>query len=167
MTEHINVESDWKSVPDYCVHDENNVKGFFGKYRYLSNFHTCPAIWYMGNRFPSVENAYQASKFDMSYQSGFVDVSASLSKKLAKEMVKEGASRFTKEQWDLVKLYIMAELVFQKFTYSIELKQKLLDTDVRNLEETNSWHDYYWGVCDGQGQNQLGNILMRTRTFWK
>ncbi len=30
-------------------------------------------------------------------------------------------------------------------------------------EETNTWHDTYWGVCNGVGKNMLGIQLMRVR----
>lgn len=46
---------------DYIVHDENNVKGFFGDYRFLSNFHMAP-VWYESILYPSTEHAYQAAK---------------------------------------------------------------------------------------------------------
>ena len=31
------------------------------------------------------------------------------------------------------------------------------------LEEGNTWHDTYWGVCNGKGKNKLGKILMQVR----
>jgi len=31
------------------------------------------------------------------------------------------------------------------------------------LEETNTWGDKYWGVCNGEGENQLGKLLMKIR----
>ena len=40
----------------------------------------------------------------------------------------------------------------------------LLDTGDLYIEETNSWGDTFWGVCEGKGQNVLGNILMGIRT---
>jgi predicted NAD-dependent protein-ADP-ribosyltransferase YbiA (DUF1768 family) len=51
-------ELQWKKI---AVHDDKNVKGFFGNFRFLSNFHVC-AIEYEGLIYPSTENAYQASK---------------------------------------------------------------------------------------------------------
>lgn len=27
----------------------------------------------------------------------------------------------------------------------------------------NHWHDTYWGVCDGAGENRLGKLLMQVR----
>jgi len=32
-----------------------------------------------------------------------------------------------------------------------------------NLVEGNSWNDVWWGVCEGEGENHLGRILMDIR----
>jgi predicted NAD-dependent protein-ADP-ribosyltransferase YbiA (DUF1768 family) len=44
-----------------------------------------------------------------------------------------------------------------------ELAQLLIDTDDHELIEGNWWHDYFWGVCNGKGENHLGKILMDVR----
>lgn len=64
--------------------------------------------------------------------------------------------------WDEVKNEVMKYILIQKFS-DPELMQKLIDTGDAYLEETNTWHDTYWGVCDGVGQNNLGKILMSIR----
>lgn len=166
MSEHINAETDSR-VPEWALHTEDKVCGFFGPYRFLSNFWPCDVgIWWNGRRFLSVENAYQAAKFPSKYQTEFVDISASMSKKLAKAMVKEDPTLFNKESWNAARLFVMANLIFQKFNFDVTLHQQLLDTGNRYLEETNSWWDVYWGVCQGKGENNLGKILMQTRAFW-
>jgi predicted NAD-dependent protein-ADP-ribosyltransferase YbiA (DUF1768 family) len=38
-----------------------------------------------------------------------------------------------------------------------------LDTGKRFLMEGNYWKDTYWGVCNGDGDNRLGEMLMRVR----
>ena len=164
-----NVNVEWSgTVPDFAVHDATNIKGFFGDYRYLSNFYPClNGVWWGGTKFPAVEHAYQAAKFDKIYHKEFVDITASESKKLAKMMVKEDPSVFVRERWDLVRYHIMADLVFQKFTWNPHFQSNLVSTGNKFLEETNSWHDYYWGFCNGQGQNKLGIILMKVRDFWR
>ena len=43
------------------------------------------------------------------------------------------------------------------------LRNLLLTTGDRYLEETNWWKDDYWGVVNGQGLNKLGLILMKIR----
>ena len=34
------------------------------------------------------------------------------------------------------------------------------------LIEGNWWKDTYWGVCDGKGQNKLGELLMKVRKIF-
>lgn len=31
------------------------------------------------------------------------------------------------------------------------------------IYEGNDWHDVYWGVCNGVGENMLGKMLMKIR----
>lgn len=69
-----------------------------------------------------------------------------------------------RQDWKDVKLRIMEDLVRQKFCKNQELQKKLLDTKGAFLEETNTWNDKFWGVCNGVGENHLGKILMRTRS---
>lgn len=65
---------------DYIVHDESQIKGFFGEYRYLSNFELGDVI-YEGIKYPSSENAYQAAKSnDVEVRKQFVNITPSESK---------------------------------------------------------------------------------------
>jgi predicted NAD-dependent protein-ADP-ribosyltransferase YbiA (DUF1768 family) len=47
-----------------------------------------------------------------------------------------------------------------------DLKEKLLETGDRYLEETNHWKDTTWGVdyISNEGANHLGVILMDVRS---
>lgn len=65
--------------------------------------------------------------------------------------------------WEKSKLTIMLKLVREKFK-DPELEQLLYETESDELIEGNSWHDTFWGVCNGVGKNNLGKILMRVRT---
>jgi len=65
--------------------------------------------------------------------------------------------------WDEIKLEKMQAIVRAKFTQNPLLKEKLLATDDIELEEGNAWGDTYWGICDGEGENHLGKILMDLR----
>jgi predicted NAD-dependent protein-ADP-ribosyltransferase YbiA (DUF1768 family) len=56
----------------------------------------------------------------------------------------------------------MHDLVMQKFSIP-ELSKMLLSTGNKYIEETNTWGDTYWGVCNGVGENNLGKILMSIR----
>lgn len=135
--------------------DEENILGFFGKYRYLSNFYLTP-IKYDGVVYPSVENAYQAAKtLDLEQRKQFVNCSPGQAKRL-------GRTVGLRKDWDKIKLSIMRQLVSEKFK-NANLAKMLLLTGQAYLEETNNWGDEFWGVYRNNGRNYLGKILMRVR----
>ena len=153
---------DWKL---YAIHDDNNIKGFFGKYEWLSNFHKCKT-WFEGGLYPSSENAYQAAKIYPEYRvNTLMDCTPAQSKKLWKNYTRiDGSS----EEWDLRKYDVMSTILFDKFYRNKELRKKLIDTGDKFLEETNHWGDQFWGVdIKKGGQNNLGKVLMKIREFWK
>ena len=59
----------------------------------------------------------------------------------------------------------MFDIVLSKFASNPVLKNLLLDTNNEELIEGNTWNDTYWGVCNGEGQNHLGKILMKVRSL--
>ena len=131
------------------------VRGFFDEYRYLSNFQSSEVIL-DGITYPTVENAYQAAKtLDLEERKPFVLFTPV-------EAKKAGMKVKLREDWEQVKLLVMEDLVRQKFSKD-PLKDRLLSTGSEYLEETNWWKDTYWGVCNGVGENILGQILMRVR----
>jgi ribA/ribD-fused uncharacterized protein len=132
------------------------IDDFRGEYRWMSNFHLCRVI-YEGVTYPSVENAYQAAKFeDLNFRRKFVTCSPAESKRL-------GRSPGIVSNWDSIKLSVMEKLLRQKFAPGTELAQKLLDTGDEELVEGNWWNDTFWGVCRGRGENHLGKLLMKLR----
>lgn len=137
-------------------HTDVHIKGFFGDYRFLSNFE--PAlVEYGGLMFPSTENAYQAAKTtDIEQRGKFMYITPAESKKLGRKIV-------IRDDWEAIKLDVMKKVCLYKFEYDKELKAKLLATGTKYLEETNYWKDTFWGVCNGIGQNHLGKILMEIR----
>jgi ribA/ribD-fused uncharacterized protein len=142
---------------DYIVHDESQIKGFFGEYRFLSNFELGDVI-YEGIKYPSSENAYQAAKsLDLEIRKQFVNISPNESKKLGQKID-------VRKDWEEVKYGIMYQIVLDKFSRNYELGDLLIETGDKYLEETNSWKDKVWGVCDDVGKNWLGKILMDVRT---
>ena len=168
MRMNINIVEDEVTVPDYAIINEDKICGFFGEHRFLSNFYPCKVgVYWLGTLFPSTEHAYQAAKFPKKYHKEFVDVTAAKSKKLAREIAKADPTLYNDEMWCMVKDTVMSQLVFQKFTNNIDLKNMLLSTGQKHLEETNSWGDVYWGTCNGKGMNKLGKILMATRGYIK
>lgn len=128
------------------------IKQFQGEYRWLSNFWPCQITI-----FPSVENAYQAMKtLDKKQWTPFYTCTAGQAKRLGKTIE-------LRKDWNICKLEIMEVLLRYKFNIP-ELKVKLLATGNQELQEGNYWHDYYWGVCNGKGENNLGKLLMKIRS---
>ncbi len=154
--------SDWKL---YSVHNDDNIKGFFGDYRWLSNFHECP-VFFEGLLYRSSENAYQAAKIDDDFRHHLQTCTPTESKKKWK---KYSLIDDSKEEWDNRKYDVMSVILFDKFYRIPTLRQKLLETADKYLEETNHWSDVTWGydVKKKEGKNWLGLILMDIRKFWK
>ena len=75
---------------------------------------------------------------------------------------REGRKFKLRPNWSEMRLSIMKELLVQKFAQG-ELRTLLLNTKDEYLEETNYWNDKFWGVCDGEGANHLGRLLMEVR----
>lgn len=149
---------------DYVIHDDNNVKGFFGYARFLSNFEVSP-VWFDGLLYRSTENAYMSGKtLDLEERKKFQDVEPKDARKMGKAIEKTSLFR---PDWYEVRYDVMASVVFDKFYRNLELRKLLLDTGDKYLEESNHWQDQTWGVCDGVGENNLGKILMAIREFWK
>ena len=71
-----------------------------------------------------------------------------------------------RDDWEMVKVDIMREIVSQKFLQHPALMNKLLATDNRLIVEVNAWRDTFWGVSHGKGKNHLGRILMECRNKW-
>lgn len=140
----------------YTVHDETQVKGFFGEYRWMSNFHVSP-VDFRGNRFTSVEAAYQSAKCSTPEEAKTFQSMSPLDSKRA------GGRTNLPSNWEEIKLGVMSECVLSKFSLDEGLKARLLATGYKYLEETNHWNDTYWGVCNGMGLNMLGKTLMQVR----
>jgi ribA/ribD-fused uncharacterized protein len=146
----------WERMPG-VVNDKDHIRGFFEDYRWLSNFHEC-VIHYRGLIFGSTEAAYQAQKtLDEVQKEEFQYMTPKESKKIGAHGV------VLRADWDDIKVQMMYEINLEKYTRHEYLKEKLIATGTRHLEETNWWGDQYWGVCKGAGQNQLGKVLMQIR----
>ena len=146
---------------DYVVHDLERVHGFFGAYRWMSNFHQC-VIYYDGHRFPSTENAYVYAK-QTNMPDNLIEVLKTCGPSEAKRI---GSTLELRHDWDDVRVDVMSTVVFDKFARHPGLREMLLATGDRHLEETNHWNDRFWGVCDGHGKNHLGRMLMGIRRYW-
>lgn len=138
--------------------DPNAIYGFFGDYRWLSNFHLSSVV-YEGQVFPSVENAFQAAKVDKADRDLFLTCTPSEAKKMGREV----DMIYPVKYWDAIKVAIMSQLIQYKYSQP-ELGSALKATRGKYLEETNWWNDKFWGVCRGVGQNVMGYLTMYTRS---
>jgi len=135
----------------------NVIDQFHGPFRFLSNFYPA-CITFEGIDYPTVEHAYQAAKTD---DRGLrLTVAAAHSPGAAKRM---GPKLPLRPGWEQIKVDTMRALLRLKFTSYPELRAQLLATGDAELVEVNTWNDTFWGVCNGEGRNQLGKILMEIR----
>lgn len=137
--------------------EQNKIETFSGAFHFLSNFH--PArLMFGGVTYWTAEHAYQAQK--TVNDNTRLNISILQTPGEAKQY---GKSVVLRSDWDEIKLEIMEAVVRAKFTQNPPLKEKLLATEDVELEEGNTWGDTYWGVCDSEGENHLGKILMDLR----
>ena len=137
--------------------DMEIIRNFKNNYRFLSNFFEPVDIYFEGELYSSVEAAYQAAKTLRSAERRkFTNLSA-------KDSKREGKKISLRPDWEDVKVRIMSALVWQKFAYHEELGKKLVETFPVELIEGNTWGDKFWGVCNGEGENMHGKILMEVR----
>lgn len=132
--------------------NQNAIISFDGSYRWLSNFWRID-IQYEGRVYYSSENTYQAAKAPNEFREEFESCTPGCSKRLG------GTVRLS-SQWDERKVEIMRAILELKFAPGTPLAEKLLATENRQLVEGNTWNDTFWEVCRGEGQNQLGRLLM-------
>lgn len=132
------------------------IKEFRKKYFFLSNFYPC-TVNYNGITYSTSEAAYQAQKtLDNNER-------IRISKLDAKHAKEEGRKLKKRDDWKEVKVDLMYEICRAKFTQNPDLTKRLLDTGNKELVEGNDWNDTFWGVCNGEGSNNLGKTLMRIR----
>ena len=130
------------------------IDRFEGEYRFLSNFFIEPDGTH-------VEGEYQAAKCaNASDAVMFLELSPASAKRFGKTVK-------LRKDWEDVKVPVMRKLVLSKFDDSLELAQRLIATGDAELVEGNWWGDTFWGVCRGEGRNELGKILMDVREIMK
>lgn len=133
------------------------IKEFSGEYRWLSNFAHCP-VSIDGDYYPTIENAYQASKTLDKSERRFLNFAISN----PGQAKSAGRKVNLRSDWEEVKLSIMEDLNRQKYN-NPSFKSKLLETGTEEIIEGNTWGDIFWGVCGGVGENNLGKIIMKIR----
>lgn len=134
------------------------IEHFRGEFAFLSNFFPSP-ITIQGIVYPTVEHAFQAKK-TMNREDRLV-IAGCRTPGEAKRM---GRRVELRPDWDRsTRLSVMFSLLWDKFKDPV-LRERLLNTAPRMLIEGNSWGDRFWGICDGSGENHLGELLMRVRS---
>lgn len=146
-------------IEQHSIHNDKEIRGFFGTYRFLSNFHRSP-VFIDGCFYPSSEHAYMAQKTHNKYiKDIFSDENMS-----SKEARAEGQKIELREDWEEVKVQMMYNCLLSKFLNGEKERKMLLATGDKYLEELNYWKDFFWGAdLNGKGQNNLGKLLMRVR----
>ena len=134
------------------------INEFRGNYHFLSNFYTCCIRW-KGIEYSSVECAFQAQKTkDEELRKYISTLNSSQAKSFGRKITP------IREDWEEIKVPLMENLIFLKFSSIPKLKIALLATGEEELIEGNNWGDIFWGQCNGIGRNILGKILMEVRT---
>ena len=140
-----------------CDPLDPKIQGFSGDYRFLSNFWMTD-ILDGGILYRSSEHFYMSHKtFDEEIRDAILAAPTGAAAK------KIGRAAPLRADWEEIKLDVMLRALCLKFTQSSHLAFKLLLTENSYLEETNTWYDTTWGVCNGVGKNQLGILLMLVR----
>ena len=136
------------------------IRQFKGKYNFLSNFYRVKLL-IDGKEYATTEHYFQSIKFlDPRIQEQIRTVSTPAQ---AKKLAKQNNSEVRKD-WFNISLEVMEKALKAKFEIP-ELKEKLLATEDKELQEGNTWNDTFWGVNlkTGKGENHLGKLLMKIR----
>lgn len=131
------------------------INSFKEEYDFLSNFYPCE-ISYLGIVYPTAEHAYQSAKTNSAVEKEHISKLST-----AGQAKRFGRALDLRYDWEEVKLSVMYDILLLKF--SSDLADKLLATGTAYLVEGNHWGDSFWGVCDGKGENHLGQLLMEVR----
>lgn len=147
----------WVTYNEYNEETNEPINQFQEKWFVFSNFYPA-VVSYDGEEYPTVEHAYQAAKtLDPDER---LKIREAKTPAAAKHLGQEVTMR---TNWSKKKLRIMEKLLRQKFKPKTPCMNILSQTGDREIIEGNTWHDTYWGVCDGKGKNHLGKLLMKIR----
>jgi ribA/ribD-fused uncharacterized protein len=125
----------------------------------LSNF-SAHSIRYEGVLYPTVEHAYHAQKFT---DQAIVDEIMAAGSPLEAYSVAQRYKAARKQDWDEIKVSVLYELVREKVRQHSEVREALLATADEEIVEVNPNDDFWGNGKDGNGQNQMGKILMKIR----
>ena len=132
------------------------ITSFRGEHAFLSNFHE-RTFAFAGELWPSAEHAFQA--FKTLDPLARIEIAEAATPGQAKRLGRRAELR---SDWEIAKRSVMQQVLVAKFSLP-DLRAALLATGDARLVEGNTWGDTYWGVCRGEGRNELGKLLMRIR----
>lgn len=175
ITGHTNIEKANQNITE--ENKKTKHKSFSGEFAFLSNMFPCsvvlkkeqqkefPNVIMNDIEFKSSEHAYQYFKSnDPLYKMEILNATTPEKAKRIGSIQNMLRNNFKiRDDWDTYKIDVMKCVVFLKFQQNEQLKNKLLNVE-GNIVENNYWNDTFWGVCNGIGENNLGKILMETRS---
>ena len=132
------------------------INKFDNEYIVLSNYYP-QNITYKGITYNCAMNAYYGQLISDNLQKKAI---ANATPSRALSMVINSISKidYSQEEQD----NIMYEILKVKFSDS-KLKNLLLQTNQEPLNNNINWEDTYWGICNDEGDNKLGKLLMKLR----
>lgn len=133
------------------------MASFRGEKYFLSNMYPCPVTIKIKGElitFKSSESVFQALRSPDRLKE-FIPLNGFEAKKHAKSCARRA-------DWFDVSLDVMMYALRCKFTQNPDLAAKLMALE-GDIVEVNEWHDTFWGVCNGVGENHLGKLLMQLR----
>ena len=146
------------SAPKAPANTSASITNFRGEYSFLSNFFlTRRPIVYDRKEYRTSEHLFQAIKTTDPEWREKVRLAAT-----AGDAKKLGYQVPLRADWEARKIEAMRLCLKLKFADPV-LRVKLMNTGTALLVEGNTWKDYFWGVCDGRGENWLGKLLMELR----
>lgn len=135
------------------------ILGFRGEYGFLSNMYMID-IEIDGVVYKSSEHYYMAMKTTNDvYRKKIMEAETSpKAKRIAAKIP-------LRADWEeKYKNQTMLYALIHKFRIP-EMREMLTATGDAYIEETNHWNDVYWGICNGEGKNMLGRMLMYVRKY--
>ena len=134
---------------------------FDGEYSFLSNMYSCKIHW-DGEIFPCVETAFQYAKCaDENEKELFIDKRGYWHNGYTARSI--GRKVKLRKDWNIYRMDVMYQLLEDKFYHNEGLRKALCDTGNLYIQEDNTWNDKFWGVCNGEGMNMLGKMIMEIR----
>lgn len=158
------------AADDYVKDDDEPIEEFTGDYEFLRNDYYSEqqtTVYYEDDddnlqqsteTFATAQHAFQSNKtLDRDVQVLIRDAGD------AKTASQLGRQAPLVDDWDNKRISVMEKVLEDKFGQNFELKIKLLATGKRELIQGNM-RDRFWGVDrHGNGDNNLGKLLMKVR----